>query len=222
MSESQHQLQWRGRTVGPWTLAQIREGLDTGEIHSLYRVCVNGEWLTLRDYLEQVDAVELERRATLLGSSKRQKEAEKPAEPAFSGEKRTLGFATQVTKPNPFGKPPPVFVKSTSGIDSLRSSYSHNNGDAPPVDLPPTCWLAVAAFVVSCACFVPYLNLVSWLPGIVLGHLALQQFERQTALEGRGLALGALIISYTTLGFAVITAFFFPDLFYRVFPIGDA
>lgn len=221
MSDTHHQLQWRGRIVGPWTLAQIREGLDTGEIHSLYRVGVNGEWLTLRDYLEQVDAVDLERRAALLGSSKRQKEAEKMAEPVFTGEKRTLGFATQVAKPNPFGKPPPVFVKSSSGIDSLRP-HSPHNGDAAPGELPPTCWLAVAAFVVSCACFVPYLNLVSWLPGIVLGHLALQQLERQTALEGRGLALGALIISYTTLGFAVITASFFPELFYRVFPIGDA
>ena len=218
MSESQHQLQWRGRTVGPWALAQIREGLDSGEIHSLYRICISGEWLTLRDYLEQVDAVELERRAAQLGAASRPKEQDKPA----PQERHTLGFATQVTKPNPFGKPPPVFVKSTSGIDSLRTSYAQQNGDDPSADLAPTCWLAVAAFVVSCACFVPYLNLVSWLPGIVLGHLALQQFERHSALEGRGLALGALIISYTTLGFAVITACFFPDLFYRVFPIGDA
>ena len=218
MSETQYQLQWRGRSIGPWTLVQIREALDSGEIHSLHRICVNGDWLTLRDYLEQVDAVDLERRAAELGAVSRPKEAEKPA----PLERRTLGFATQVTKPDPFGKPPPVFVKNSSGIDSLQSKGSVTRHDEAREELAPTCWLAVAAFVVSCACFVPYLNLVSWFPGIVLGHLALNQIQRQSDLEGRGLAIGAIAISYTTLTFAIITALLFPDLFYRVFPIGDA
>jgi len=218
MSETQHQLQWRGRSIGPWTLVQIREALESGEIHSLYSICISGEWMTLRDYLEQVDAVELQRRAAELGAASRPKEPEKPA----PLERRTLGFATQVTKPNLFGKPPPVFVKSASGIDSRESKASAFHRDEPVEDIAPTCWLAVASFVVSCACFVPYMNLVSWFPGIVLGHLALNQIQRQPALEGRGLALGAIAISYSTLAFAIITALFFPELFYRVFPIGDA
>jgi|GEM_PF-1681031 hypothetical protein len=214
MSDTQHQLQWRGRSVGPWTLVQIREALDVGEIHSLYRICISGEWLTLRDYLEQVDAVELERRAVSLGTSLRQKDVDRPREQAPLPGKRTMGFESQVSRPNPFGKPPPVFVKGASG--PVQGALHEI-----PDDLP-TCWLAVAAFVVSCACFVPYLNLVSWLPGLVLGHLALKQLDQQPMLEGRGLALGALIISYATTAFAVITVLFFPDLFYRVFPIGDA
>jgi hypothetical protein len=213
MSETQHQLQWRGRSSGPWTLTQIREALDSGTIHSLYRICVSGEWLTLRDYLEQIDAVELERRAATLGMNLRQKEAEKPRDHAFPI-RRTMGFETQVSRPNFFGKPPPVFIK---GAADTRSSVMDDG-----ITEPPTCWLAVAAFVVSCACFVPYLNLVSWLPGIVLGHLALQKLERQPTLEGRGLAVGALIVSYATIIFAVVTGLLFPHLFFRVFPVGDA
>lgn len=216
MSETQHQLQWRGRAVGPWSLAQIREALEAGTIHSLYRICVEGEWMSLRDYLEEVDAADLARRAAELGTSLRQKEAQKPAEFVPLAQKRTLGFEIQVQKPNLFGKAPPVFVKgATPGRVELSA-------DLPAENTPLTCWLAVVAFVISCASFVPYLNLVSWLPSIILGHLALRQIRRQPSLEGRGLAIGALIIGYALIALAALSSLFAPALFYRVFPIGDS
>jgi hypothetical protein len=218
MSEPQHQLQWRGRSAGPWTLAQIRAALDSGEIHSLYRVCVDGEWLALRDYLEQVDAADLARRAAELGSNLRQKELEKPAVFTPLAQKRTLGFGTQVQRPNPFGNPPPVLIKIAlqSRLDAASPDTAMESAS------PPTCWLAVTAFVISCAGFVPYLNLVSWLPSIILGHIALAQIRRQPVLEGRGLALGAVIIGYAILTLAVLSFLFAPALFYRVFPVGDS
>ncbi len=218
MSELQHQLQWRGRAVGPWSLSQIRQALASGEIHSLYQIQVNGQWLALRDHLEAMDATELEQRAAQWGAHLRQK-ATAPAASMQPRERKRIGIHGPVIKPDPFGKAPPVFIKSASSIPSLiEKDGAHMTGS----EVAPTCWLAVAAFVVSCASFVPYLNLVSWVPAIVLGHLSLRQIQRQPDLEGRGLALGAVIIGYATLTLAIVTAFFAPAIFYRIFPIGDA
>lgn len=217
MSESLHQLQWRGQAIGPWSITRIRDALQAGEIHSLYQIRVDAGWLPLRDHLESLDAAELESRAALLGSALRQKETES-AEPMRLSGRRKMGFEGQVSKPDPFGKAPPVFIKA-----SMAAARSAEDSEAVgAADVAPTCWLAVAAFVVSCASFVPYLNLVSWLPSLVLGHLALRQMERQPLLEGRGLALGAVIIGYSTLALAALTALLAPDLFCRIFPIGDA
>ncbi len=205
--------------IGPWSLDQIRTALDTGEIHSLYRVLVEGEWLSLRDYMEDVDAADLSRRAAELGSSLRVKEAPK-AEFVPLAQKRTMGFDMPVQKPNLFGRPPPIFIKggTPGGASASHAAGSEGTAEGAPL----TCWLAVAAFVISCASFVPYLNLVSWLPSILLGHISLRQIQRQPSLEGRGLALGALIIGYALVAFAIVSGLLAPSLFYRVFPIGDA
>jgi hypothetical protein len=214
MNEPQHPLKWRGRAYGPWTLPQIREALTTGEVHSLYQIQVDGHWLPLRDYLENLDAAELARRALELGESLRQREAKKVEPVQRSG--RRLGFDSPISRPDPFGKPPPVFVKGSSGIPSADLTAVNAS------DLAPTCWLAVAAFVIACTCFLPYLNLVSWVPAIVLGHFALAQIRQQPLLEGRGLAMGAVIIGFSTLAFAILSALLAPALFHRVFLIGEA
>ncbi len=209
--ESQFQLQWRGKSHGPWTYVEIQEQLREGEIHSLYQIRVEGSWMPLREHIEKVESVELQRRATEMAASIRQKESEKvePARPL----KRVRGrLEGPVTRPNPFANPPPVFVKGASSETVPNFNYSSS-------DIAPTCWLAVAAFVVSCCSFVPYLNLVSWLPSIVLGHLALAQIRRDPSLEGRGLAIGALVIAYAMLVFAALSFLLLPNLFYRVFPI---
>jgi hypothetical protein len=214
MSEALHQLQWRGRMMGPWALARIREALSNGEVHSLYQIHVEGRWLLLRDHLEALDAVELELKAASLGESRRRQEATKLETMIMAGQ-RHPGLAS---KPNPFGRPPPVFVKQAS---MHAASEALLEGSQQPQEDAPTCWLAVAAFVVACMGFVPYLNLVCWLPGIVLGHLALRRIRHNPLLEGRGLALGAVIMGYALLVFALLTAILDPALFQRVFPIRD-
>jgi hypothetical protein len=218
MNQTLHQLQWRGRAVGPWTLPQIREALVSGEIHSLYLIQVMGQWLTLRDHLEALDATELERRAAQLGARLREKKAEQGM-PAQRIGRNFKGLEGAIVKRNAFGNPPPVFVKPGSRDSAMRDM---DDLLTPISDTAPTCWLAVVAFVISCASFVPYLNLVSWVPSLVLGHLSLRKMQRQPYLEGRGLAIGALVIGYTTLAVAVVTALFLPSLFYRIFPIRDA
>ncbi len=205
--ELQLQLQWRGKSHGPWTYAEIQTRLIEGEIHSLYQVRVDGVWLPLREHIEKVESAELQRRATKRAASIRQQPVEKiePLRQRVSGR-----IGEQVKRPDPFSNPPPVFVKGTSSFLSPAFTASEN---------APTCWLAVAAFVVSCCSFVPYLNLVSWLPSLVLGHLALAQIRRDPNLDGRGLAIGAIVIAYAMLAFAALSFLLSPNLFYRVFPI---
>lgn len=207
--ESSFQLQWRGKSYGPWTYAEIQERLREGEIHSLYQVRVDGAWLPLRDYIEMVEAETRQQRAAEMAEKIRAQEAAKAQTAKPLVRCRIQG---PVSRPNPFANPPPAFVKTVLHEKTAGDYYS-------PADVAPTCWLAVAAFVVSSGSFVPYLNLVSWLPSLVLGHLALHQIQRQPVLEGRGLAIGALLIAYAMLAFAAFSFLWFPDLFYRIFPI---
>jgi Domain of unknown function (DUF4190) len=208
-AEPQFSLQWRGKSYGPWTYAQIQEQLMEGQIHSLYQIRVDAVWMPLRDHIEQTEAAALKQQAADRAARIRQQEAEKVVQVRPRGRGHIAG---PIKRPDPFANPPPVFVKGASPEVMPTMDYSHT-------DISPTCWLAVAAFVVSCCSFVPYLNLVSWLPSLVLGHLALAQIRREPSMEGRGLALGALVIAYFMLVFAAVSFLFIPDLFYRIFPI---
>lgn len=202
-------LQWRGQNHGPWSYVEIHERLREGEIHSLYQIRVDDQWQLLRDYIETQEAEARQQRAAERAAQIRAQEAAKQSSAPKHVRGRIMG---PISRPNPFANPPPVFVKNAPNAETGSSAYQS-------ADIAPTCWMAVAAFVVSCCSFVPYLNLISWLPSLVLGHLALQQIQRQPELEGRGLALGALMIAYTMLAFAFFTFLMFPDLFYRIFPI---
>lgn len=208
-ADTQFQLQWRGKSHGPWTYAEIQERLVEGEIHSLYQVCIDGVWMPLRDFIEKTEATALQQQAADRAVRIRQQEAEK----VMKVRARVRGpIEGPIKKPNPFANPPPVFVKGASSLPLSSGEFSHS-------EIAPTCWLGVAAFVVSCCSFVPYLNLVSWLPSLVLGHLALAQIKREPSMEGRGLALGAVIIAYFMLVFAAWSFLLMPNLFYRIFPI---
>lgn len=207
-ADSKFLLLWRGISHGPWTDEEIQKRLSDGEIHSLFQIQVAGEWMPLREHLEKTQAASLQQRALEMAARIRQQESEKPEteRPNTRGGRLT----GQVKRPDPFANPPPVFTKSATQEMHTRELL---------VDEAQTCWLAVIAFVVSCCSFVPYLNLVSWLPSLVLGHLALLQIQRNPALEGRGLAVGALIIAYAMLVFAGLCFLWVPSLFFRVFPI---
>jgi hypothetical protein len=208
-ADTQFHLQWHGKSHGPWTYSEIQERLAEGEIHSLYQLRIDGVWMPLRDFIEQTEAAALQQQAADRAARIRQQEAEQVVKVRVRGREAIEG---PIKKPNPFANPPPVFVKGASPLPLSSGEFSHS-------EIAPTCWLAVAAFVASCCSFVPYLNLVSWLPSLLLGHLALAQIRREPSMEGRGLALGAVIIAYLMLVFAAWSFLFMPNLFYRIFPI---
>ena len=43
---------------------------------------------------------------------------------------------------------------------------------------------------------IPYVRLGAWLLSLIFGHLALAQMKRDGSLEGRGLAIAGLVITY--------------------------
>ena len=49
-------LRWRGRQQGPFTLAQIERKLAENEIGMLHEIQVGAEWVTLKSWIEKIDA----------------------------------------------------------------------------------------------------------------------------------------------------------------------
>ena len=73
------------------------------------------------------------------------------------------------------------------------------DGDSPIFELSAmtrTSGLAIAALIVSVCGFIPYVNLVSWIFALILGHIALLQIDRNAALSGRWMAITGLTITY--------------------------
>lgn len=53
MDDSTYTLEWRGTRRSGYSYEDIEAALVTGELHSMYKIHVNGRWQVLRDYLEQ-------------------------------------------------------------------------------------------------------------------------------------------------------------------------
>jgi hypothetical protein len=88
-------------------------------------------------------------------------------------------------------EPAPVYTPPTTTAPSILT--------APTSDIPPTSGKAIASLVFG---LLP-LSLLSSIPAVVLGHLALSEIRKSGGrLQGRGMAIAGLVLGY--LGFAVI------------------
>ena len=52
--DQSYKLMWRSIELGPLSISEIRQQLTKGELHSMYLIQVDGNWLPLRDFLETV------------------------------------------------------------------------------------------------------------------------------------------------------------------------
>jgi hypothetical protein len=74
-------IRWRGRQEGPYTAAVIEAKLAANQVGLLHEISHNGQWITLRDYLAERDAIlqaerqakerEEQRRVELLAEERR-------------------------------------------------------------------------------------------------------------------------------------------------------
>lgn len=83
--------------------------------------------------------------------------------------------------------------------EKLTAEVIHSDDDTPMIELSATTrtsGLAITALIVAVCGFIPYVNFVSWIFALILGHLALIQIERSYALSGRWMAITALAITY--------------------------
>jgi hypothetical protein len=82
-----------------------------------------------------------------------------------------------------------------------QPGYGYGYGYGMPAS-KPTNGLAIASLVCGCAQFIAWI--VTGIPAIILGHIALAQIKR-TGQEGRGMAIAGLVLGY--LGLVAFIAF---------------
>ena len=197
--EPQFMLLWKGRESGPYSLEAIREKLGSGEISRMHQVNFNGKWMVLDEFLEKHAGREPEaqRKAE---AEKREKQLRRDFENQLAAERaqqsvlaERLAEAERVTSLSHLLPPPPP---------PLQPQYppapgpAHEISTAVAVAPVRTSGLAIAALVMGLCNFVPFLNFVTWILALVFGHIALSQMKRDTALEGRGMAIAGLAITY--------------------------
>lgn len=186
-------LTWKGGQTGPFTLEQIRAQLITGEISRVHQIGVGGGWQLLDEFLSRLPE---------------EKAAREAAASRSSLENRWQPELPRGLAPEPAGSPAPDETEGNSPLRHLlpkappqpAADVAAESPDAEPFpeDYGPmrTSNLAVACLVLSFGCFIPYVQLVSWLLALVCGHTALIQMKRDPALGGRGLAIAGLVITY--------------------------
>jgi rubrerythrin len=73
-------IRWRGRQEGPYAVAVIEAKLAANQIGLLHEISHNGQWITLRDYLAERDAIlRAERQAREEQERRVREEAERQA-----------------------------------------------------------------------------------------------------------------------------------------------
>lgn len=84
-------LRWRGRQEGPYPPSAIEAKLAANEIGLLHEISDGGQWLTIRDYIKQKEAIlRAEREAREERERKARQEAERQAREAEENLAREL------------------------------------------------------------------------------------------------------------------------------------
>jgi len=196
--ESSYFLSWKGARSGPFSLEQIRAQLATSEISRMHQIEVEGHWQVLDEFLSRADA-DTRTRAD--------------AETAQREAQLRQDYERQLADERARHQPPPREIEP----EEPRSSLSHLLRKEPPVfpqpppppppPLPPprgdppaeitrTSGLAIAALIMGLCNFIPYVGFFTWILALVFGHTALGQMKRDPGLDGRGMAIAGLAITY--------------------------
>ena len=204
--ETQFFLLWKGRQSGPFPLTLIREQLSSGEISRMHQINFNGKWIVLDEFLEKHCAsapeasfrVEAQRREEELRRDFDEQIASERARHSEL-EERLAEVEKRSRTQSPTQLPPPPPGSQQHPIYQMRAI------SPPPTQNPTrTSGLAIAAFVLSLCNFIPYINFAAWILALVFGHTALSQMKRDPSLDGRGMAVAALVITYFLLAVGVI------------------
>lgn len=214
MSVPVFQLEWKGRALGSFTLADLRTRLVAGEISRLHRVQVEGVWRSLGEWMDQLEANHRLARTNEETQTARELDAERTRNAVLEDRLHHVERRVQQT---PVASPPP---------------YGAPVGTIPPPldngELPRMSGLAIASLVFGILCGVLFccavvlasermprwLGLlgwcisVAWVLSIIFGHIALSEIRREESLRGRGPALAGLIIAYAIVGLSTACIIF--------------
>lgn len=203
------EIEWKGRSLGGFTLADIRARLAAGELSRLHRVHAEDGWRPLGEWLDQLEANQRGARSLEQSRMERELDAERNRAAVLEDRLQVVERRAQTPAPAPWtpGNPP----------DSVPPPFHRE-------ELPQVSGLAVASLVFGILsgvlfCFAVVLvseRLPRWLGlcgwgitictalAILHGHLALVTMQRDDSLRGRGMAMSGLITAYAVLG--VLTA----------------
>jgi hypothetical protein len=181
LEESRFLLLWQGQTTGPHTRSEIQSLLRTGKIHSLFKINVKGEWVLLRDHLADLDR--------------------RPKAPPSVSQPEPPAPAAIVIEPSD---------RTNSAADSPKAATVGlrlaSDDDRPSDD---TSGFAIASFALSLFFFVPYINGITWLLALILGHLATAQTEENDRRSSTSLGRLALWLCYVEISFFLVALLWF-------------
>jgi Domain of unknown function (DUF4190) len=208
MIADQYLLLWKGRQFGPFSMDQIREKLSAGDINRMHQIQVEGRWQILDEYLEKLRGKDLElRRAeqqTRDAELKRQKDAQLHEERS-----RLSHLMPNVSPPSQLpGAQPGQNVEAPPGSGAAQPPFPTSPTQTSPFAITTLALgllnggLAAAALAAGLDNFIPLVSLVLWIVTLLFGHIALSQMNTDDSLEGRGMAIAGLAITY----FLLVTA----------------
>lgn len=182
--EERHHLRWKGRVSGPHTLGEIRARLASGEISRAHQIETDGEWRTLEEFLRVAEMPP-------------QPSGPLPAGPSDEQERSRITLELKAERARSLG--------FQHRFELLREQHVRDHEkflQPPPVRRMSA--LAIAALIVSVFNFVPFMNLFSWLPSLILAESALSAVERDQNLYGRNVALMAFALTACGLALSLV------------------
>jgi hypothetical protein len=208
------EVEWKGQSLGSFTLVNLRERLASGQLSRMHRVKVDGAWLPLGVWLDQMEASGQQANAIAEAQRQRELSAERERAAALAQQLHQQEQQLRHTAPARFGEshaaPSPV---------SLPSDTETN--------LPYTSGFAVAALVFGILAalflvtlfvlaseqnlrwvgFVTWCGTIAWLLATILGHVAIIEIRRDPLARGQGLAFTGLMLGYTVIALITFLVF---------------
>lgn len=204
-------LFWKGKELGLHTVEEIRAKLKEGEISLMHQVKAGAGWLTLEEFLQNQEDLrnQAEARERDLARRKAAEEKELRHEETLLREQETAlrqKFEAELSQERAQRDELSRKVQELESQVQQKREMSLLSPPSPPPYFHPgrrTSGFAVAALVMGLLNFVPFLNFITWIFAIVFGHVALSQIRHDPMLEGRGMAVAGLTITYTLIAIGI-------------------
>lgn len=205
MSSPTFEIEWKGRSLGSFTLVELRAQLASGRLSRMHRVSVQGAWQSLGAWLDQIEANHRQAAASAQQQAQHSADNELAAERARADElERRLSMLErqphQFAPPQHYGlpNPPPAPAlepqTTTSGVAIAALIFGILSA-----------LLLIVFFALANGHNFRWLPLVFWASGIawllttIFGHLALLEIRRDASTGGSGLAITGLMLGYATI-----------------------
>ncbi len=114
MIDTAYTLEWRGAKKSGLSYADIEAGLSSGDLHSLYKINVEGKWIVLRDFMEHHRVADA---AAKRSAAAAQQQAAYPPQqapyPAQPPAYPVQPYAATMHPQHAMPPPPPPMIKAT-------------------------------------------------------------------------------------------------------------